>query len=269
MENPYFKNCSLIWCFEILWKDKAYECIQRPPCPHPFSVLSFKVIAHLYILMLWIDHVLLLLAQLAYRGLGDPSHRHSQAQQGVVLILGQPKKLGDILVSLWWSIPVQTGYGLAERHSKWRERSSNIFILFFLSLCEHNADETFIFYEYLTKQKKQSSPLVEGSGDSHRENAQQLLLLWDVRYCRLCAVEEAQEDVASVGSVAVNLLCCLLAQAAHHTLHPACSKVGNNVNKCNHLLSLIRNSCRRHFTELHQGTNWLLCSNVYQLLNLF
>ncbi|TNN71515.1 hypothetical protein EYF80_018201 [Liparis tanakae] len=63
------------------------------------------------------------------------------------------------------------------------------------------------------------------AAERNRENAQQLLLLWDVRYCRLCAVEEAQEDVASVGSVAVNLLCCLLAQAAHHTLHPAYSKV--------------------------------------------
>lgn len=62
---------------------------------------------------------------------------------------------------------------------------------------------------------------VEGRGDSHRKNAQQLLSVGDVRYHRLCAVEEEQEDVASVSSVAVNLLCCLLGQAAHHTLDPA------------------------------------------------
>lgn len=43
----------------------------------------------------------------------------------------------------------------------------------------------------------------------------------DVRYCRLCAVEQAQEDVASVGSVSVNLLRCLLSQAAHCAVHTA------------------------------------------------
>lgn len=72
----------------------------------------------------------------------------------------------------------------------------------------------------------------EGRGDSHRENAQQLLSVGDVRYCRLGAVEEAQEDAASVCSVAVNLLCCLLRQAAHHTLYPAYRTVGNKEDEC-------------------------------------
>lgn len=62
--------------------------------------------------------------------------------------------------------------------------------------------------------------LVNCGSDSHRENAQQLLSVGNVRYYRLCAVKEVKEDGASVGSVAINLLCRLLGQAAHHTFHP-------------------------------------------------
>lgn len=68
---------------------------------------------------------------------------------------------------------------------------------------------------------------VEDGSNLHRKNAQQLLLVGDVRYYRLCAVKQAQEDVASMSSVAVNLLCCLLGQAAHHTLHSVHRRVGN------------------------------------------
>lgn len=50
----------------------------------------------------------------------------------------------------------------------------------------------------------------------------------DVRYCRL-AMEEMQEDVAGVCSVAVDLLCGLLGQAAHHTLYPAYRMLGVRV----------------------------------------
>ena len=63
--------------------------------------------------------------------------------------------------------------------------------------------------------------LLGEQGDSHGENAQQLLPVGDVRHCRLSAVEQTQEDVATMRSVAVDLLCRLLGQAAHHTLHPA------------------------------------------------
>lgn len=56
-----------------------------------------------------------------YCGLSDPSNRHSEAQQGVVLILRQPQQLGDILESLGRGIPVQTSCGLTERHSKWSQ----------------------------------------------------------------------------------------------------------------------------------------------------
>ncbi len=77
---------------------------------------------------------------------------------------------------------------------------------------------------------------VEGRVDSHRENAQQLLSVGDVGYCRLRTVEEAQEDVASVGSVAVNLLCRLLGQAAHHTLHPAYRIAGNKEDEPDHFI---------------------------------
>lgn len=62
---------------------------------------------------------------------------------------------------------------------------------------------------------------MQGGEDSQRKDAQQLLLVGDVRHCRLFAVEEAQEDVSSVGSVAVDLLGRLLGQEAHHSLHPA------------------------------------------------
>lgn len=61
-------------------------------------------------------------------------------------------------------------------------------------------------------------------GDSHRKNVQQLLPVGDVRYCRLCAVKETQEDVACVSSVVVNFLSCLLSHAAHHALHPTHTK---------------------------------------------
>lgn len=83
-----------------------------------------------------------------------------------------------------------------------------------------------------TKQTKQSGKQcwwksqkmfcrVQGRRNSHRENAEQLLSVGDVRYCRLCAVQEVQEDVASMGSVSVNLLCRLLSQAAHCPTHTA------------------------------------------------
>lgn len=63
-------------------------------------------------------------------------------------------------------------------------------------------------------------------GDSHRKYAQQLLPVGDVRHGRLCAVEEAQEDAPRVSSVPVNLLCSLLGQAAHGTVHPAEEQTG-------------------------------------------
>lgn len=68
-------------------------------------------------------------------------------------------------------------------------------------------------------------------GDSHRKNVQQLLPVGDVRYCRLCAVKETQEDVSCVSSVVVNFLSCLLSHAAHHALHPAHTKE-DLVSKC-------------------------------------
>lgn len=42
--------------------------------------------------------------------------------------------------------------------------------------------------------------------DSQRKDVQQLLSVGDVRYCRLGAVEQTQEDAAGVSSGAVNLL---------------------------------------------------------------
>lgn len=61
----------------------------------------------------------------------------------------------------------------------------------------------------------------DGCDDSHRKYAQQLLPVGDVWYGRLCAVEEAQEDAPSVSSVPVDLLCRLLGQTTHRTVHPA------------------------------------------------
>lgn len=80
--------------------------------------------------------------------------------------------------------------------------------------------------------------------------------VWDYR---LYALEEAQEDVASVGSVAVNLLCCLLGQAAHHTLHPAYRKVGNAEDKCDHFIPHNQKSMQGaiNFTEV--TTNQQIC----------
>lgn len=135
---------------------------------------------------------------MTYCGLSDPSNRHGEAQQGVVLILRQPQQLGDILESLRWGVPVQTSCGLTEKHSKWSQLVPHQII------------------------KNVSEELqAEGRGYSHRENAQQLLPVGDVGHHRLCAVEEEQEDVAGVSPVTVDLLGRLLGQAAHHTLHSA------------------------------------------------
>lgn len=57
--------------------------------------------------------------------------------------------------------------------------------------------------------------------NSRREDAQELLPVGDVRYCRLCAVEQPQKHTASVGSVAVDLLSSLLGQTTHHLLTTA------------------------------------------------
>lgn len=59
---------------------------------------------------------------LTYCGLGDPSHRHSEAQQGVVLVLRKSQQLSYIGEGLGRSIPVQTCCRLAERHSKSSEK---------------------------------------------------------------------------------------------------------------------------------------------------
>lgn len=48
------------------------------------------------------------------------------------------------------------------------------------------------------------------SSDSRRKDVQQLLSVGDVGYCRVSAVQQAQENVDGVGSVAVDLLCRLL-----------------------------------------------------------
>lgn len=84
---------------------------------------------------------------------------------------------------------------------------------------------------------------VEDRSNLHRKNGQQFLFVGDVRYCRLCAVKEAQEDVASVSSVAVNFLCCLLGQAAHHTPYSV-----NKEEKWSNLISHIMRN--HHFTKL-------------------
>lgn len=54
---------------------------------------------------------------------------------------------------------------------------------------------------------------------SRREDAQQLLPVGNVWYCGLRAMEQPQENGAGMGSVAVDLLCCLLGQATHHALN--------------------------------------------------
>lgn len=71
-----------------------------------------------------------------------------------------------------------------------------------------------------------SCEIDDGWDDSHRKYAQQLLPVGDVWHGRLRAVEEAQEDAPSVSSVPVNLLCRLLGQATHRTVHPAEEQTG-------------------------------------------
>lgn len=71
---------------------------------------------------------------------------------------------------------------------------------------------SFIPFQWLQKKKLSGS---------RRKDAQQFLSVGDVRHCRLCAVEEVQENVAGVSSAAVDLLCRLLGKTAHHPLHPA------------------------------------------------
>lgn len=89
-------------------------------------------------------------------------------------------------------------------------------------------DQTAVFIITLLLVKSAPGPAVrdDGCDDSHRKYAQQLLPVGDVWYGRLCAVEEAQEDAPSVGSVPVNLLCSLLGQATHGTVHPAQEQTG-------------------------------------------
>ena len=146
---------------------------------------------------------------LTYRGLCDPAHRHGDAQQGVALILRQSQQLRDVPESLRWGVPVQTGRGLPVRHNKHHK-------LLHFKLSD---------FVYICQQKVQNNHCdclsLKCWVDSRREDVQQLLSVGDVRYCRLGAVEQTQEDAASVSSGAVDLLRCLLGQAAHRTLHPA------------------------------------------------
>lgn len=73
-------------------------------------------------------------------------------------------------------------------------------------------------------------------------------------------MEEAQEDVASVGSVAINLLCCLLGQAAHHTLYPVYRMVGNKGDKYYDFISHNQKSLQGGITK---------SAFVFKLLHLF
>lgn len=141
-----------------------------------------------------------------YCGLGDPSYRHRKAQQGVVLIVRQTQQSGDVLESLGRSQPVQTGQSLPERHDPCNRGWIN------LTRCSKGCGFD------------QSG--VDGADDSRRKYNQQLRPVGDVWHCRLRTVEQAKEDVPSMSSVPVNLLCCLLGQAAHRTLHPALEQKG-------------------------------------------
>lgn len=140
----------------------------------------------------------------------------------MVLILRQPQQLGDILESLGWGIPVQTSSGLTERTQQME------------SVLPH-------------QMIKKLSCTLRAGGNSRRKNAQQLLPVGDVRHHGLCAVEEEQEDVAGVSPVTVNLLCCLLGQAAHHALHSA-RRIGQSVYKL--LQTAVRQRFRGNHTHL-------------------
>lgn len=63
-------------------------------------------------------HCSALIWRSTYRGLGDPAHRHGDAQQGVALILRQSQQLRDVPESLRWGVPVQTGCCLPVRHQR-------------------------------------------------------------------------------------------------------------------------------------------------------
>lgn len=63
---------------------------------------------------------------LTYCGLGDPSHRHRKAKQGVVLIVRQTQKFGNVLESLGWSQPVQTGQSLTKRQGSCNHKSISV-----------------------------------------------------------------------------------------------------------------------------------------------
>lgn len=56
--------------------------------------------------------------------------------------------------------------------------------------------------------------------DLRWKDAEQLHPVGDVRYYRLCAVEEVQEDLASVSPAPVDLLGRLLCKTAHDPPHP-------------------------------------------------
>lgn len=73
----------------------------------------------------------MVLQSLTYCGLCNPSHRHSEAQQGVVLILRQSQQLGDVLERLGWGIPVQSRYGLTKRHNEWSHRSTKLLYIYY------------------------------------------------------------------------------------------------------------------------------------------
>lgn len=158
-----------------------------------------------------------------YSGLCDSSHRHCEPQQGVVPILGQSQQLGNILESVGWSIPVQSGCGLTETQSKSQINNAVAhYSIYCIYMCQNEPNiKGWIKSQQLLELTKL---LATCRSDLHRENAQQLLPMGNVKYYRLCAVKEVKEDGASVRSVAINLLCRLLGQAAHRTLHPTCGK---------------------------------------------